>query len=80
MEELTLLLMAASIGLGAAGFMVRRPDSRLFSLASVVSVLAIASVSLDPSVERGSGMFLVAVVAPLAVMIYSLSSMILGRS
>ena len=73
-----MLMLAASIALGAAAVMSRRQDTRLYSLAAVMSVLSIAASAVDESLDPSSAAFLIAMVAPFAVMIFSLGSMLLG--
>lgn len=79
MEELTVLMLAASLALCATVLLTRRPDSRLASLSSVVSVLAVASVLVDPTIETGSAQMLICIVAPVAATFYSLAVMLFGR-
>lgn len=79
MEELTILLLAASLAYGGGVFLYRKADGRAYSLALVLSVLAIAAVGTDPSfVESPGPSFVLGIVAPFAVMIYSIGGMLLG--
>ena len=78
MEELTILMTVASLAFGAAMLIVRKADSRLCSLALVVSVLAVASLAIDESFEPGSARFVITLIAPLSVLIYAMGMMILG--
>lgn len=79
MEELTILMTVASLAIGAACFIVRKADSRLASLALVVSILAIGCLAIDETMEPGSARFVIALIAPLAVAIYSMGMMIFRR-
>lgn len=78
MQELTVIMLVASLAFGGATFLPKRTDSRVASLALVVSVLAVASAVVDESVASGSAEFLIAVVAPLAVVVYSVAAMLFG--
>lgn len=80
MEELTLLLLAACLAYGGAVFLYRKADTRAYSLALVLSVLAVAAVGTDPAFSESSGPgFVLGIVAPIAVMIYSIGGMLIGR-
>ncbi|MBP5204004.1 MAG: hypothetical protein J6Z16_05250, partial [Candidatus Methanomethylophilaceae archaeon] len=80
MEDLTLLMLIACVAYGGAVFLYRKADSRAYSLAMVLSVVAVGAVVTDPAFVGSPGPSLaLGIVAPITVMISSIGGMLLGR-
>lgn len=77
MEEVTLILLVASIGYGGACLLVKKPSTAALSLAMVLGVLAFFAAVTDPALLASEDMALTLVaLAPFAVAMYGLISLI----
>lgn len=79
MQELTIILFAASLVCGAASMMMKKTSSGGWALSLVLSVLAIGAALTDDSLVSSEGYDLTLVlVAPFVIMVYSVYGMLFG--
>lgn len=78
MEDLTMLLLAASLLMGAAVVLYRKAGSRAYLLSLALSVVAIGAITMDPTMTEGFDMTF-ALIPPFAVMMVSVLGMLFAK-
>lgn len=78
MEDLTLLLLAASLLMGAAVVLYRKAGSRAYMLSLALSVVAIGAITMDPTMSEGYNMTF-SVIPPFAVLMVSVLGMLFSK-
>lgn len=78
MEDLTMLLLAASLLMGAAVVLYRKTGTRAYMLSMALSIVAIGAVTMDPSMSEGYDLTF-SIIPPFAVLMVSVMGMLFSK-
>lgn len=78
MEDLTMLLLAASLLMGAAVVLYRKAGSRAYMLSMALSIVAIGAIMTDPGMSEGYDMTF-SIIPPFAVLMVSVMGMLFSK-
>lgn len=78
MEELTMILLMASLLMGAAVVLVKKAGFRAYMLSLALSIVSIGAVTMDPTMAEGFDLTF-ALIPPFAIMMVSMLGMLFTK-